>query len=87
MGTVDVRRSPRFVVGCCDDLRPPAQLLLAADPRGSIGAVRGRGDEAAKPMVEAINEARRGVRNLYAPAEPRRLRQAAPAAGKRSTIG
>jgi integrase len=37
----------------------------------------------AKPMVDAIAEARRGVRNLYAPAEPRRLRQAAPVAGTR----
>jgi hypothetical protein len=43
--------------------------------------------DTAKPMVEAITEARRGVRNLYAPAEPRRLRQAAPTARKRSTIG
>jgi hypothetical protein len=42
--------------------------------------------DTAKPMVDAITEAR-GVRNLYAPAEPLRLRQAAPMAGKRSTIG
>jgi class 3 adenylate cyclase len=37
----------------------------------------------AKPMVDAITEARRDVRNLYAPAAPRRLRQAAPAAVRR----
>jgi hypothetical protein len=40
----------------------------------------------AKPMVDAILEAR-GVRNMYAPGEPRRPQQAAPVAKKRLTIG
>jgi hypothetical protein len=48
--------------------------------------------ETAKPMADAITDARanvgmrrRGVRNVYAQAEPRRLRQAAPRAATGST--